>query len=67
MQESVFEDAKDGVEGVRQKIGENTRFVRQYRVIRSLREAGFDSWQIATLTRADVDPDFSSNQAAVSV
>lgn len=65
--ESVFEDADDGIEAVRQKLDEKARFARQYRAIRALQDAGLETGQIATLTRADVDPGFSSDRAAVAV
>lgn len=65
--ESVFEDADDGVEDVRRKLDEKARFARQHRAIRALRESGLDPRQIATLTRGDVDFEFSSDLAAVSV
>ena len=65
--ESVFEDADDGIEAVRRKLDEKARFARQYRAIRVLQGAGLDPEQIARLTRADVDPEFSSELAAVAV
>lgn len=65
--ESVFEDADDGVEAVREKLDEKARFARQYGAIRTLREAGLEEGQIATLTVDDVDLEFSSDLAAVPV
>jgi metal-sulfur cluster biosynthetic enzyme len=65
--ESVFEDADDGIEAVRRKLDTKARFARQYSALRTLRDAGLDPHQIATLVRADVDLEFSSDLAAVSV
>lgn len=65
--ESVFEDAEDGIEAVRQKLDRKARFARQHDAIKTLRQAGLDPDQIAPLTRADVELDFSSDLAAVTV
>lgn len=65
--QAVFDDATDGVEAVRRKLQEKARFARQHSAIRTLREAGLDCAQIATLTRADVDLEFDSDMASVTV
>ncbi|WP_255152748.1 iron-sulfur cluster assembly protein [Halorarius halobius] len=65
--ESVFEDAEDGIEAVRRKLDEKARFARQHSALTTLQQAGLDPDQIAPLTRADVDLDFSSDQAAVTI
>jgi metal-sulfur cluster biosynthetic enzyme len=65
--EAVFADAEDGVEVVRRKLDEKTRFARQYAAVRALEDAGLDPEQIATLRRTDVDLAFGPDAAAVSV
>jgi len=63
----VFEDAEAGIEAVQRKLDEKARFARQHSAITTLQQAGLDPNQIAPLTRADVDLDFSSDLAAVTV
>jgi metal-sulfur cluster biosynthetic enzyme len=65
--QSVFEDADDDVETVRQKLDDKARFARQYSAVRALCDSGLDPEQIAMLTRADVDLEFTSELAAVTV
>ncbi len=65
--DSVFEDAEDGIMAVQQKLDEKARFARQHSAIKTLQQAGLDPDQIAPLTRADVELDFSSDLAAVTV
>lgn len=65
--ESVFEDADDGIEAVRRKLDRKARFARQYSAIRTLRKAGLDADQIATLLRGDLDLGFDSDLAAISI
>ena len=65
--QSVFEDADDNVETVRRKLDRKARFARQYSAVRTLCDSGLDPEQIATLTRTDVDLEFTSELAAVYV
>jgi metal-sulfur cluster biosynthetic enzyme len=65
--QSMFEDADDGIEAVRRKLDRKARFARQYSAIRTLRNAGLDASQIATLLRGDLDLGFDSDLAAISV
>lgn len=65
--ESVFEDAEDGVEAVRRKLDEKSRFARQYGAMQALRQAGLDAEQVLSLTRDDIDLEYSSDLASVTV
>jgi len=65
--ESVFEDAEDGIETVRQKLDDKARFARQYDAIRALQQAGLDPEQIVALRLSDVALDHREDLAAVSI
>lgn len=65
--ERVFEEAEDGVEAVRRKLDEKIRFARQYGAMQALQQAGLDPEQIVSLTRGDVNLEYGSDLAAVTV
>lgn len=65
--ESVFEDAEDGIEAVQRKLDTKARFARQHSALRALQEGGLSPDQIVSLTLADIDLEFSSELAAVTV